>query len=138
MGDVVDDIDTCNALLLEQEDRLAFLLAEDRDQHVGARHFTLTGTLHMEDSTLQDTLKAQSRLGFAILVMDGDQRRGGVDELLQIVLEFIEIGATGTQDGGGSLIIQKGQQQVLDGHEFMTLRASLLEGKIEGDFEFAV
>ncbi len=92
----------------------------------------------MEHSALQYPLEAQGRLGFAVLVMHGDQWRGGVDKLLQVMLEFVEVGAARTQHGGGSFIVQKCQQKVFDGHEFMTLRTSLLEGKIEGDFELAV
>ncbi|MNM93621.1 hypothetical protein D3C81_1060010 [compost metagenome] len=138
MGDVVDHIDPGHALLLEQEHGLTFLFAEDRHQHVGASHFALAGALHMEHGTLQHTLEAQGRLGFAILVVDGNQGSGGIDELLQVVLEFVEIGATGAQNGRGSLIVKECQQQMFDGHELMTLRTSLLEGKIEGDFELAV
>src|SRR5471032_31088 len=106
MSDVIDDIDPGNALLLEQEHCLTFLLAENCDKHVGAGDFSLTGTLYMEDCTLQHALEAQRRLGFAILVMHGDQRCGGVNELLQIMLEFFEVCATRTQNSGGSLIIQ--------------------------------
>src|SRR5471030_2117192 len=138
MGDVVDDINTGNALLLEEEYGLAFLLAEDRHEHVGPCDFALAGALYVENGTLQYPLEAQGWLGLAVLVMNGDQRRGGVDKLLQVMLEFVEIGTTRTQYGGGSFVIQKCQQQVLDGHELMTLRTGLLEGKIEGDFELAV
>ncbi|MNN47256.1 hypothetical protein D3C81_1616690 [compost metagenome] len=138
MGDVVDHVDAGHALLLEQEHGLAFLFAEDRHQHVGAGDFTLAGALHVEHGTLQYTLEAQGRLGFAIFVVDRDQGCGGIDELLQVVLEFVEIGATGAQNGRGSLIVKECQQQMFDGHELMTLRTSLLEGKIEGDFELAV
>ncbi len=106
VGDVVDDIDARHALLFQQEHGLTLLLTEDGDQHVGAGHFALARALYVKNSTLQDTLEAQGWLGFAILVMDGDQWRGGVDELLQIMLEFVEVCAAGTQNGGGSLIIQ--------------------------------
>ncbi len=138
VGDVVDDINTGNALLFKQEHCLTFLFAENRHKHVGACDFTLTGALYVEHSTLQYPLKAQRRLSLTVLVMHGDQWRGGVDKLLQVMLEFVEVGAARTQNGGGSFVIQKCQQQVFDGHEFMTLRTSLLEGKIEGDFELAV
>lgn len=106
MGDVVDDINACNALLFQQEHCLAFLLTEDGDQHVSASHFAFARALYVKDSTLQNTLEAQGGLGLAILVMHGDQRRGGVDELLQVMLEFVEVCAAGTQNGGGSLIVQ--------------------------------
>jgi hypothetical protein len=39
----------------------------------------------MKHRTLQDSLKAQGWLSFTLFVMLRDQRRGGVDELLQIV-----------------------------------------------------
>jgi hypothetical protein len=106
VGDIVDDIDAGNALLLEQKHCLTFLLTENRHQHVGAGDFTLAGTLHMEHGTLQYTLEAQGWLGLAILVMHGNQRRGGVDELLKVVFEFVEVCAAGTQNSGGSLIVQ--------------------------------
>jgi len=138
VGDVVDHIDTGHALLFQQEHGLAFLFAEDRHQHIGAGHFALAGTLHVEHGTLQHPLEAQGRLGFAVFIVDGDQRGSGIDELLQVVLEFVEIRATGAQNGRGSLIVKERQQQMFDGHELMTLRTGLLEGKIEGDFELAV
>ncbi|MNS81103.1 hypothetical protein D3C72_1148040 [compost metagenome] len=106
MGDVVDDIDARNALLFQQEHCLTLLLTEDRDQHVGASHFAFARALYVKHSTLQYTLEAQGWLGFAILVMHGDQWRGGVDELLQVMLEFVEVCTARTQNGGGSLIVQ--------------------------------
>ena len=110
MGDVVDHIDAGHALLLEQEHGLTFLLAEDRDQDISAGHFTLAGALHMEDSTLQNALEAQSRLGFAIFIVLRNQWRGGVDKLLQIVAQLVEVGPTGPQHTGSCLVIQQGEQ----------------------------
>src|SRR5690606_7297361 len=52
MRDVVDYIYTRHALLLEQEDRLALLLAENGHQHVCPGDFTLARALHMEYRTL--------------------------------------------------------------------------------------
>jgi len=60
----------------------------------------------VEDCPLQHALKPERRLCLAVLVMNGDQRSGGVDELLQIMLEFIEVCAAGTQYSGCSLIVQ--------------------------------
>jgi hypothetical protein len=92
----------------------------------------------MEHGTLKHPLEAQGWLGFTVFIVDWNKWRRGVDKLLQVMLEFVEVGAARTQNGGGSFIVQKCQQQVFDGHEFMTLRTGLLEGKIEGDFELAV
>ena len=96
VGDVIDYINTGNALLLEQEHGLAFLFAENCHKHVRARDFTLTGALYVEHSTLQYPLEPQGWLGFAVLVMHGDQWRGGVDKLLQVMLELVEVGAART------------------------------------------
>lgn len=92
----------------------------------------------MEHRALQHALEAQSWLGFALFVVLGNQRRGGVDELLQIMAQLVEIGSTGAQHAGRRLVIQQGQQQVLDRHELMTLGARLLESQIEGDFELSI
>lgn len=89
MGDVVHHIDTRDALLLEQEHRLAFLFAEDRHRDIGPGHFALAGTLHVEHRTLQDALEAQRRLGFALVVVLRDQRRGGIDEFLQVAPQLV-------------------------------------------------
>lgn len=138
VGNVVDHVDAGHALLLEQKHGLALLLTEDGDQHVGARHLTLARALHMEYGALKNALEAQGRLGLAILVMLRDQRRGGVDELLQIMPELIQVGATGAQYGRCSLVIQQSQKQMLDRHELMALGTCLLEGQIEGDFQLSI
>jgi hypothetical protein len=62
VGDVVDHVEPRHVLLVEQVDRLAVLLAEQGDQHVGAGDLLLAGGLHMEHRPLQHPLKAQRRL----------------------------------------------------------------------------
>src|SRR5690606_37047817 len=49
VSDVVDHVDAGNILLAQQKHRLAFLLAEDGDQHVSAGHLALARGLHMKD-----------------------------------------------------------------------------------------
>ena len=95
VGNKVDHVDARHALLLEQEYGLAFLLTEDGHQHIGAGHFTLAGALHMEHRTLQDPLEPQGWLGFTVFVVDGDQGSRGINKLLQVMLEFLEVCATG-------------------------------------------
>ncbi|RMP70909.1 hypothetical protein ALQ17_02429 [Pseudomonas fluorescens] len=96
VGDVVDDIDTGNALLFKQEHCLAFLFAENCHQHIGARDFTLTGALNMEHGTLKHPLEAQGWLGLTVFIVDWNKWRCGVDKLLQVMLEFVEVGAART------------------------------------------
>jgi len=134
VGNEVDDIDPRHALLLEQEYCLAFLLAEDRHEHVGASDFTLARALHMEHRALQDALKSKRRLGFTIFLMHRNKRCCGVNELLQIAAQFIQIRSAGTQHIGGRLVVEQSQQQMLDRHEFVAFGPGVLEGQIEGDF----
>ncbi|MDT4859169.1 hypothetical protein FQZ97_936680 [compost metagenome] len=60
----------------------------------------------MKDGALQDPLKAQGRLSLTLLVMLRDQRSGGIDELLKVVAQFVEVGAACAQYAGGGLVIQ--------------------------------
>ncbi len=106
VGDEIDHIDARNTLLLEQEHRLTFLLTENRHQHVGACHFSLPGALYMEYRALQYPLKAQGRLSLTFFVMLWNQRGGGIDELLKVVTQFVEVGTACAQYAGGRLVIQ--------------------------------
>ena len=49
-------------MLVEQIDRVRFLLAENSHQPVGAADFFLPRGLHMDNSALQHPLKTQGRL----------------------------------------------------------------------------
>ena len=65
VGDEVDDVEARHALLVQVVHGVRILLAEDRDQHVGAGHFLLAvaGRLDVHDRALDDALEAQRRLG---------------------------------------------------------------------------
>ena len=123
--EVVDDVQPADVLLLQQIDRVRILLAEDRDQHVGAGDFLLAGGLHVVDGALQHALEAERGLGVAAVV--GRQHRHGVvDDLAQAVGQLGLVGAAGLEHGIGRGVVEQGQQQVLDGHELMARLARLL------------
>jgi hypothetical protein len=65
VGDEIDDVEPGHALLVEVVDGVRVLLAEDRDQDVGAGDFLLAaaGRLDVHDRALDDALEAQRRLG---------------------------------------------------------------------------
>ncbi len=106
MSDVIDDIDTRNVLLLEQENRLAFLLAEDGDQDIGTGDFTLARALHMEYGTLQNSLEPQGGLGFALFIVLWNKWCGGINEFLQVVPELVQARPAGPQYGSSRFIVQ--------------------------------
>ena len=111
------------------------LLAEDRDQHVGDRHFLLAARLDVEHGALQHALEAQRRLHLAVVVLLQARRRL-VDELLELLAQARGVGTAGAQDLADLRGIDDGEQQVLDRHEFVTRLTGALEGLVQADLEF--
>ncbi len=134
--DEVHDVEARDFLQAEQVRRVTVLLAEDRDQHVGDRHFLLAARLHVEHGALQHALETQRRLHLAIVVLL-EARRRLVDEFLQLLAQARRIRAAGAQDLAHLRRVDDREQQVLDGHEFMALVPGPLEGLVQADLEFA-
>jgi hypothetical protein len=78
--DVVDDVEARHALLVQEIDGVRILLAEDRDQHVGAGDFLLAGGLHVQDRRAGS--RAGSRASGWVSVVVGRADRG-FDRLVQ-------------------------------------------------------
>ncbi len=132
--DVVDHVQARHILLVQQEHRLAILLAEQGNQHVGAGDLLLSGGLYVEHRPLQHPLEAERRLRLAGITL-GDQRRRFLDEGDDVLAQFRIIAAAGAQHLGGGWIVEQAQQQVLDRHVLVPLLPRLLEGVIQGEFE---
>src|SRR5690606_4808051 len=138
MSNEIDHIDTRHVLLLEQKYRLALLLAEDGHQHIGAGHLPLARTLYMKHRALQHALETQGGLRFALFILRGNQRRRGVDKLLQLTTQALQIDPAGTQYVQRRIIVEQRQEQMLDRHEFMALGTRRRESEIEGDFQLTI
>ncbi|MNV54690.1 hypothetical protein D3C71_1468960 [compost metagenome] len=119
MGQIIDHVQTGHVLLVEVIDRVRLLLAEDRHQHVGAGDLLLAGGLHVVDGALQHPLEAQRGLGVAAIVFGQDRHRG-VDRLLQLGAQALEVGARSLQHGLGGCVFKQGQQQMFNRHVFVT------------------
>ena len=133
--DEIDHVEPGHVLHAEQVGRVRLLLAENRDQHVGDRHFFLAAGLDVEDGALEHPLEAQC--GLHVPILPGRQpRRGLVDELLQFGLELAGIRTAGLQDLADLRRIHDRQQQMLDGHEFVACLARTGECVIQAEFEF--
>ncbi len=90
----------------------------------------------MEDGTLQDALEAQRRLRLAVFLLFRNQRGGGIDEVLKVDSQLVQIGTTGAQDIGSGGIVQQCQQEVFHGHEFVAFGTCHGEGRVQGQFKF--
>ena len=66
VSDVVHNVKTCHAALIQKINGVRFLLAEDRDQHVGAGDFLLARRLYVQNRSLDDALEALRRLSIRI------------------------------------------------------------------------
>ena len=133
--DVVDDVQTRHAALVQEIDGMRFLLAEDRDEHVGAGHFLLARRLHVKDRALNHALEALRRLRIGVR-MSGKPRRVFADEIGEHPAKLLEIDSAGFQHFGGRRVVQHREQQMLDGDELVLLLPRFDEGHVERDFQF--
>jgi len=134
--DEVHDVEPRHVLQREQVRGVRVLLAEDRHQHVGDRHFLLAARLHVEHRALQHALEAERRLHLTLVVLL-EARRGLLDELGQLAAQARGIGAARAQDLAHFRRVDDREQQVLDGHEFVACLPCRLEGLVQAELEFA-
>jgi len=132
VGNEVDHVEARHTLLVQIVDRVRILLAEDRDQHVGAGHFLLAaaGRLHVHDRALDHTLETERRLGVDF-VGASDRGRVFLDEADQALAQVVAVGRAGAQHLGGRRVVEQRHQQVLDRDEFVALLARLDERHVQ-------
>ena len=91
--DVLSDVEPGDFVAVQQEHRVALLLAEDRDQHVGHADLAPAAGLHLEHGPLQHALEAQRRLDLAVVFALLHVRRGFVDVPPQFIGQAADVGA---------------------------------------------
>ncbi len=137
MREEIHHVEPGDTLLVQVIDRMRIFLAEDRHQHIGARHLFLAvgGGLHVHDGALNDALESQRGLGVHIVRTRHD---GGVflDERGQAFAQIVQIRRASAQHLGGRRVVEQGQQQMLDGNEFVALLARLDKSHMQADFQF--
>ena len=93
MGDVVEDVEACDALLREEARRLGLRLLQDRREEVALPHLAAPRALDVQHRRLQHAAEGERLLGLAALPAGH-----AVDAVLEDVLEGhaqrAEIGAT--------------------------------------------
>ena len=135
VGNVIDHVQACDALLVQVVDGVGVFFAKNGDQHVGAGDFLLAaaGGLHMHDGALNHPLETQRGLRIHI-VAAGDLGRVVFDEVGKCLAQIVNIGGAGAQHFGCTGVVQKGQQQVFNGDELVALLACLDKGHVQADF----
>jgi len=135
MGDVVNNVETRDTLQVQEINGLGLFLTENRDQDIAACHFILAARLHVEYSTLQHTLESKRGLDIVFVVLC-QQRRLLFDVLAQCVPQFRDVRIAGAEDLMDLRNIQKRDQQMLHGHEFVALVARALKRFVQTEFQF--
>jgi hypothetical protein len=136
VGDVVHRVVAGHVLLLQEIGGVALALGEDRDEHVGAGHFFATGGLDMDHRALDHALEARRRLGI-LAAVDHEVAEFAVDVLDEVATENVEIDVAGTHDGGGILVVDEREEQVLQGGVFVAALSGEGESAVEGLFKAA-
>ena len=115
---------------------MALALGEDRDQHIGAGHLLAARRLHMDDGALDHALEPGRRLGILVAV---------AHQVLELALEIggeaaaqlVEIDIARPHHRGGVLIVDQGEQQMLERRVFVVTLIGERQGAMEGLFEIA-
>ena len=115
---------------------MALALGEDRDQDVRAGHLLAPRRLHVDHGALDDALEAGRGLGIL-----GAFRHQVVEFRLdvgrEIALELLEIDVAGAHDGGRVLVVDQGEQQMLERRIFVVPLIGERERPVKRLFEAA-
>jgi hypothetical protein len=93
---------------------MTFTFREDRDQHVGAGDFFAARRLDMDHRPLDDSLESGCRLGILVAVRD-QVFKFGLDVFDQVAPDRFQVDIAGPHDSRSVLIVQQGQQEMLQG-----------------------
>ncbi len=115
---------------------MALALGEDRDQHVGAGDLLAARRLHVDDGALDHALEPGGRLGILVAlvhqVLEFALEIGG-----QAAAQLVEIDVAGPHDGGGILIVDQRQQQMLERGVFVMALIGERQRAVERLFKVA-
>ena len=115
---------------------MALALGEDGDEHVGAGHLLAAGRLDVDDGALDDALEACG--GLRILVRAGGEiGELGLDVFDEVPAQHVEIDVAGPHHGGGVIVVDQREQQVLERRIFLVTFAGEGERLVKGLFETA-
>ena len=131
----VDHVTPIDAMLLKQVNGVAVFFTENRDQYVGAGHFSFAGGLHMEHCTLDHTLETQCLRDVSTIVLLGDLWHLAVEVLLQFNTQFFDVDIARLQDIPGRTFVEQSLQQMFYRNELVALGTGPGDHLIESTFK---
>ncbi len=125
VADIVDRIEACHVLSLQEVGGVALAFRKDGDQKIRARHFVLVGRgLHMHSRALQDALKTRRRTRVLL-------RYQKVEIVVQIGLDFlpqlVQINAASAHHRRGIAVVDQRQQKMFQGRVFVPSLLRILQ-----------
>jgi hypothetical protein len=134
VADVVDRVVAGHVLLLQEVGGVAFALGEDGDEHVRARDLLPPRGLDVDHRALDHPLEAGSRLRVLPPVRD-QVRELVVDVLDEVAAKRVKVDVAGPHDGGGILVVDEREEEMLEGGVFVPALAGERQGAVEGLFK---
>ncbi len=122
-------------MLVQHVGRVGVLLAENRNQDVGAGDLVLSSGLHVVQRALQNPLESDGGLRIAVVVLF-QHRDGFVQHLPDFTIQGRQVGIACAEHTERRGVVQQRQQQMFHGQEFVPLVARFLVCLADGDFEF--
>ena len=113
VADVADGIEARHILLLEEIDRMALALGEQRDEHVAAGHLAAARGLDVHGGAMERALEARGGLGLDE-AFDDETREIVVDEFLDLVTQGIDIDIACPHDRDGVIVLAQCQQEMFE------------------------
>ena len=134
--DEVHRVKPGHVLQLQEVDRMAFALAEQRDQHIGAGHFVPARALDMDGGPLNHALEACCRLRIT-RPFGREARQILVKEFAEVLTELVEVHPAGAEHRRGVAVLRQAEQQMLKRGILMPAFAGEGQGAMQRLFKVA-
>ena len=134
MRDVLEDVESRDALGSEELRRVRAVLLQRGGNHIAGMNFLAAGALDVEHGGLKHATERESLLGF-LLLAPGELLDGVLKVLVQIATQLRHVRATRRQDPLAVGIVSERVQQVLERQVGMTPRCCLAIRHRENDFQ---
>jgi hypothetical protein len=133
VGEVLEDVDAPDPLLLQQVDGVGAALPGQRHQHVAAVQLAAAGPLDVPGGPLQDPLEGGGLLRVLLL---GQGLEGAGQVVVQLAGQGGQVGAAGHQHLAGHLVGAERVEQVLQGDVLVAPAPGVGHRALEGCLQF--
>jgi hypothetical protein len=135
MRDVAHRVEPRHVLLLQEIDRVALALGEQRHQHVRPRDLVAAGGLHVIDGALDHALEARGGLG-VLAVLHGKAAQLLLEVFAELAAKLLDVDIAGAQHGPGIVVVAQRQQQMLQRRVLVMPLVGIVQRAVQALFKF--